>query len=822
MTGETLDCKTHLSLQLGQYCQVHEDDTPRNSHLPRTQGAICLRPSGNIQAGFKFMSLTTAKKIVRRSWDKIPMPQTVIDRVNHLGKDQPEQFIFTDRKGQPIGDNKELPGADDLDTDADNGLAGVDGEIETPLIPETINQTDDLNINENNQGIEDIAILDEIQEAEPAPAEQPPDTQVEETPPVTTTPDETPGVRRSTRVRMQTRDNDYIPSMSGSSKYAYAVTQLERHDTLHPDAHMFFQTDMYQAEPDVVSAIMTQLSLKAGLREWGQEAQKAVHSEMKQLHFRDTFRPMHWRDLTLAQRKSILESHMFLKQKRTGAIKGRTVAGGNKQRNFISKEEASSPTVATESVLLSCIIDAEERRDVAVVDIPNAFIQTRIEDEKDMAIIKIRGILVDMLLDFAPDTYTPYVTVDKKGVKQLIVQCLNAIYGTMMASLLYYNKFRKSLTKIGFLFNPYDPCVANKQISGNQFTICFHVDDCKLSHKAPKIVDAIIKWLRKEYESIFEDGSGEMAVSRGKVHTYLGMTLDFTLPGKVQITMFEHIEEVIIAFDEADPKGGGTKTTAAPANLFRIDQDCKKLAPKKSKVFHTIVAKTLYCTKRAKPDTCTLVAYLTTRVREPDIDDWAKLAHLIKYLRGTKTLPLIMSAAGSGILKWWVDGSFGVHPNMRGHTGGGLSMGRGFQITTSTKQKLNTRSSTEAELLGVDDLMPAICWTCYFMEAQGYKVTENIVYQDNQSAILLERNGKASSSKRTKHINIRYFFVTDRVKNQELTVEWCPTGDMIADFMTKPTQGALFKKFRDQIMGVIPAQSPGPGKPKKKKHPKAN
>jgi hypothetical protein len=96
------------------------------------------------------------------------------------------------------------------------------------------------------------------------------------------------------------------------------------------------------------------------------------------------------------------------------------------------------------------------------------------------------------------------------------------------------------------------------------------------------------------------------------------------------------------------------------------------------------------------------------------------------------------------------------------------------------------------------------------MEAQGYKVNENIVYQDNQSAILLERNGKASSSKHTKHINVRYFFVNDRIKNQELMVEWCPTGDMIADFMTKPTQGALFKKFRDQIMGVIPAQSPGP------------
>jgi hypothetical protein len=270
-------------------------------------------------------------------------------------------------------------------------------------------------------------------------------------------------------------------------------------------------------------------------------------------------------------------------------------------------------------------------------------------------------------------------------------------------------------------------------------------------------MDAIIKWLRKEYESLFEDGSGEMAVSRGKVHTYLGMTLDFTLPGKVKILMYEYIKEIILAFDKADPNGGGNKTNAAPVNLFRINKDYTKLNTKKSTEFHNIVAKTLYATKRARPDTCTLVAYLTTRVREPNKDDWAKLAHLIKYLRGTKSLPLIMSAAGSGILKWWVDRSFGVHSNMRGHTGGGLSMGQGFPIDTSTKQKLNTRSSTEAELVGVDDLMPAICWTQYFMEAQGYKVTENIVYQDNQSAILLERNGKALSSKRTKHINIRYF-----------------------------------------------------------------
>jgi hypothetical protein len=266
--------------------------------------------------------------------------------------------------------------------------------------------------------------------------------------------------------------------------------------------------------------------------------------------------------------------------------------------------------------------------------------------------------------------------------------------------------------------------------------------------------------------------------------------------------MLPYIDEILNAFDKADPKASGVKSSATPDNLFKIDDDCEKLSLARAVQFHNIVAKTLYATKRARPDTCTAIAFLTTRVRSPDKDDWNKLAHLMKYLRGTRDLPLILSADGSGIMKWWVDASFAVHPNMRGHSGGGLSLGQGFPIVSSTKQKLNTRSSTETEVVGADDFMPMICWTRQFMEAQGYQVNNNILLQDNKSAILLESNGKASSSKRTKHIKIRYFFITDRVSKGDLSIEWCPTDEMIGDFMTKPLQGAKFRKFRDLIMGV--------------------
>ena len=830
LTGESLDYKKHLALQPGEYCQVHEEDTPRNSQNPRTRGAICMGPSGNQQGGFKFMALNTGSKLVRRSWDRLPMPDTVIARVNYLGRDQPKQMTFTDRKGQLIGEI-ELPGVargedepphnqiqndvieeeDDLDQLAimDNNppaeqLAPVAEEVELAL--------DDLEVPENEILVDpEVPVQEEVQENVPvqaaaAPAAVPQPAQVE--------PEATAGVRKSTRAR--SKPKSYVPSMTGS-KYAFAVTQLENHGAMHPDLHMSFCQNMIEEQPDAVAAIMTQLSLKAGMKEWGGKARKAAYSEMKQLHLRTTFRPMHWKELSKQQKECVLESHMFLKEKRDGTIKGRTVAGGNKQRDFISKEEASSPTVATEAVLLTCVVDAKEERDVKVIDIPNAFIQTKIENEEDMAIIKIRGILVEMLLAIAPEVYGPYVTTDKKGVKQIIMQCLNAIYGTMIASLLYYLKFCRTLKANGFTMNPYDPCVANRMVDGKQQTICFHVDDCKISHVDEKVNDKFIDVLRGEYESIFEDGSGKMKVSQGKILEYLGMTLDYSVKGQVKITMLDYVKECLNTFDKIAPKEGGTKTSAAPSNLFVVKEDSERLSKEKAEQFHSLVAKILFATKRARPDTGTSISYLTTRVREPNQDDWLKLVHLMKYLRGTKDLPLILRADGTGMLKWFVDASHGVHANMRGHTGGGLTMGTGYPITASKKQKFNTKSSTETEIVGADDLMPAVLWTRLFLEAQDYEVTENIMYQDNKSAILLEKNGKASSGKRTKHINMRYFFITDRISKKDMSVEWCPTGDMTGDFFTKPVQGALFRRFRDLIMGVVAQPNPGPGKSKKER-----
>jgi hypothetical protein len=189
-------------------------------------------------------------------------------------------------------------------------------------------------------------------------------------------------------------------------------------------------------------------------------------------------------------------------------------------------------------------------------------------------------------------------------------------------------------------------------------------------------------------------------------------------------------------------------------------------------------------------------------VIQPNVDDWKKLTRGIQYLRGSKELYLTLEADDGINIKWWVDASFAVHPDMRSHTGGTVSLGKGSVYSLSRKQRLNTKSSTEAELVGVDDSMPLVIWTRNFILAQGYEISDNVVFQDNQSTMLLEKNGKASSGRRTRHIDIRYFFVTDRIKNGEMRIEYCPTEEMVADFFTKPLQGSLFRKLRGLILNT--------------------
>ena len=286
------------------------------------------------------------------------------------------------------------------------------------------------------------------------------------------------------------------------------------------------------------------------------------------------------------------------------------------------------------------------------------------------------------------------------------------------------------------------------------------------------------------------------------------MDLDYSEKGVVKLSMIKQLEKVFADFPE---DLGKATSTPASDHLFQVrdaeetEREGKYLPADKVSQFHHTVAQLLFICCRVRRDIQTAVSFLMTRVKKPDEDDWGKLKRVLKYLKGTLFMKLMLSASDLVNIRWWVDASYNVHDDCKGHTGGMVVVGKegkGAPLSTCRKQKLNVRSSCEGELVGIDDVLPSILWMRYFLENQGYTIEENILYQDNKSTILLANNGRWSSSKRTKHIKSRYFYIKDKVDQGEVSIQHQPTDKMWSDVLTKPKQGKGFRLDRAMLMNV--------------------
>jgi hypothetical protein len=162
------------------------------------------------------------------------------------------------------------------------------------------------------------------------------------------------------------------------------------------------------------------------------------------------------------------------------------------------------------------------------------------------------------------------------------------------------------------------------------------------------------------------------------------------------------------------------------------------------------------------------IAFLCTRVSYSREKDWLKLKRVLEYLRVTLDNFLMFGADNLGIMRTWVDASYTVHKDMKSQTGGIVLFGRGAVLSKSSKQKLNRKSSTRAELFGASDYLPySISWAKYFLEAQGYTLKENVFYQDNQSTIRFEKNGRNSCGPNSRHIYATYFLNTKQDRSSK-------------------------------------------------------
>jgi hypothetical protein len=318
-----------------------------------------------------------------------------------------------------------------------------------------------------------------------------------------------------------------------------------------------------------------------------------------------------------------------------------------------------------------------------------------------------------------------------------------------------------------------------------QCTVVVYVDDLLITCTDQANIDEVLDHVTNKF--------GELTVHDGLIHSYLGMSFDFSTQSEVKITMDGYTRD-LIKFANIQ----GTAATPATEHLFTT-RESEQLGNEKKELFHSTMAKILYLAKRVRPDLLTAIAFLATRVQNPDIDDWNKLERLVKYINGTAKLGIVLTAASPTAITAFVDASYGVHDDAKSQTGLSISLGEGPFFAKCSKQKVVSKSSTEAELIGLSDSVSQVIWSREFLKAQGYDVPPAKVFQDNKSTIILANKGR-STSDRTRHINIRYFWVKDRIDTGDVVLEHLPTDDMVSDILTKPLQGSKFQELRAKLL----------------------
>ena len=311
---------------------------------------------------------------------------------------------------------------------------------------------------------------------------------------------------------------------------------------------------------------------------------KAVKKEMKQLHDREVMIPVHKISLTREQRKEALAYLMFLKRKCCRKIKGRGCADGRKQRAYITKEDSTAHTVSTEAVFLTAVIDALENQDIAVLDVPGAFMQADIDE---LVHVRFTGEMVNMLLQIDKEMYSEYVMMEK-GEQVMYMELLKALNGTLRTARLFWQKLSKQLIDVwGFVPNKYDECMVNKTVNGSQMTVVWHVDDLKVPHVDAKEVG---KFIRQMEETFGKDTP--LSVSRGKTHEYLGMSLDFRSEGEVRVDTEHYIDMML---RDAPKEMDRTSKTPVAAHLSKTNQkDPEPLGEEQKKIFMHLVMQGLY------------------------------------------------------------------------------------------------------------------------------------------------------------------------------------------------------------------------------------
>jgi len=795
-TGLKVDYAKQLRISFGDYAECKNPNRkPINGPKPRSDPCIALLPMLNQQGSYLFFDLGTRRTVIRSKWVELPIPDDILARCNHLASRQGKKLrvlpFFS--RGEPrdeddnsiaemsdheLFDHDDAPSSSESDDDdSDSSDEYDDDEPDHDRYPANYqpeNADNDATHSVPYDEADRERMLDMQNPTGPYETVEPDDLYAEQ--PITTEPVH----RYSTRSRGEA-------TIHGPYKEGRRLVNTVQRKRRFKKAMWHAMLTVKQKNKFGVYSNMT---ISEAIDRFGDPAKQAVISELQQLIRLNVFKFHDPNLLTPKQLKARIPSKTFVKPKYFpnglfNKIKARLVGGGHRQKRYLYTEnDTSSPTISLVGLFIIATIAARERRHVITMDIGGAYLRAYM---KKQVLVLINKEEAKILIELYPEL-AQYR--DENG--RLTAQAMKALYGCIESGKLWYDTLSSKLLANGYVQNPYDKCIFNKwhDTEGVQSTIGIHVDDCFISCVVPEILESIVHWFAEEFE--------DLNVTRGSVHQFTGMTLDYTQPDKLTVTMKNQIDNLL---EKTGTKG--TAVNPAEADLFIIDATSPSLDRKRKDEFHSIIASISYIAKRIKPECLVVTSMLASRVHCATEQDWSKLERLLAYINSTRDIPLCleMDSAYPVRISASIDSSHATHGDYRGHTGVYITLGKGCIQAISVKQTINTKSSAETELVAVSDGATPVINVQNIILSQGLQCEPAMIDQDNQSTLAMLDRGQATGPT-SRHINIRYFWLTDRISTGEVQVRFMQTEDMTADVLTKPLQGNLFYKHRSTLLNT--------------------
>jgi hypothetical protein len=770
--GRQLDYVRDVGTPFGTYCQATVPNT-NNSDSPRTEACISLYPKESQTGSTVLMRIADSRIITRANVTALPMPDALIAHLNQEARWDMTPLDDDDNTADPTSGQEQHTEIDEYtrtvnDQPIDVSLRGLSDEA-----PESTD--DSYDVQEDSEHVEqgdysDPPIIRVNQESSPSRAPRLPT-------PSSPQMDVPSATRRSDRL-----------SQAAESKEGYWETPDE--DTPYHTWLTTTDDQHYSLMTDTSNMTCKQAELTLG-----DSATESIRAELQQLVDKGFAQPVMPAEATSDIKKSMIRTKMFIKAKtlpdgRPGKVKSRLVARGDMQlKEHYMGEDLSASTPDSISTFTVIAIAASEHRHIMAADIGGAYLNAPMEESAPAVYISIEPRLAQILGTIDP-AYKR--AIQPNGT--IIAKLKKCLYGCIESAKRWQTHVLAALIKMGFESNSYDQCILNKTTENGQITVIIYVDDLLITSKSLSDVHAV----RDAVIAVYKDVKSQ----DGPIVDFLGMSIDMSTPGTAKITMDGMVEK-IVKDSKTENLDFVTRSPAAD-DLFDTTTESPRLDEARRQHFHTITARLAYLARRVKPEILLAVSMLATRVTIATEIDQGKLDRVIRYMhqshnKGQRGIQL--SPGDAGIRPFgYFDASYGVHVDGKSHTGACITIGSSGPICTeSVRQSIVTKSSTEAELVAMSDSANQLIHVRNLLIAQGHPQSPATIYQDNMSCMALVDKGKATS-KRSRHIDIRYFWIHERAELGEVRLVHRPTEIMgPANVLTKPTQGAQFIEERFQL-----------------------